>query len=280
MRKLTFSTFVLIFCCITFGSNALSQENWTKVSTQDELMEDVRTGPCKNGERLEAVKKLFQKMGAADGDIRIDKYRDIQNLVVTRKGKTAETVIVGAHYDKVSSGCGTIDNWSGIVVMTHLYRSLGSAKPDKTYLFVAFDREEEGLRGSEAMVKSMTKEDRSKYCSMVNLDSFGMGYPLILENASSPKMTKFAKDLGTELKAHVDSISLAGSADADSSSFKEKDIPAITISALSDRWPQVLHSSGDKIENLLPASVRVGYLFALEYVSRIDAGPCDLFRKK
>jgi Zn-dependent M28 family amino/carboxypeptidase len=219
-------------------------------------------------------------MGAADADMTIGPDKDLRNIVLTKKGKTAETVVVGAHYDKVNSGCGVIDNWSGIVVLAHMYRTVKAMDTEKTYVFAAFDKEEVGLQGSAAMVKGIAKEARAGYCSMVNLDSFGLGYPYILENASSPKMVKAAKDLGAELKVEVKSVSLPGTADADSSSFKDKDIPAITLSALSDAWPRYMHSTNDTLDNTNAASVRLGYQFGLNYLGKIDAGGCDMFKSK
>ncbi len=218
-------------------------------------------------------------MGATDADITVESFKDIQNVVVTKKGKTDDKVVVGAHYDKVSAGCGTVDNWTGVVILANLFRSMAGVTHEKTYIFVAFDQEEIGLRGSEAMAKKIAKEDRPKYCSMVNLDSFGMGYPFILENASSSSMVKLAKAVAEELKVKISSASLEG-ANSDSSSFKGKDIPAITISALSAKWPEILHSSNDKIENVNADSVRLGYIFSLQYLVKVDSGPCDQFRKK
>jgi Iap family predicted aminopeptidase len=270
--------FVVIAIVLAVSFGAAAQQKAPRISTEPELKEDLALGPCKNAERLEAVNKLFMRMGAPEAEIKSDKVKDIQNVIFTKKGKTNETVVIGAHYDKVSVGCGIIDNWSGIVILAHLMRTLGEVDTQKTYVFAAFDREEEGMRGSAAMVKEIPKEARANYCSMVNLDSFGLGYPFILENASSPKMIKFAKDLGTELKATVNVAEIPG-ASSDSASFKDKDIPAITLSALSGEWPRYMHNSNDKIENVIPGSVRVGYRFALEYITRIDAGACSMFAK-
>lgn len=250
----------------------------TNAEIEEQLKADLNTGPCKSNERADAVKALFKKMGASDADINAEKIKDIQNVVVTKKGKTDETVIVGAHYDKVSDGCGIIDNWSGVVILAHLYRTLSKMETQKTYVFVAFDKEEVGLQGSVAMAKSIPKEKRSTYCAMVNLDSFGLGYPVILENASSSKMIKAAKDLAGELKAPITGFNLAGVASADSASFKEKDIPAITLSALSNKWPEFMHSSKDKMENVVIGSVRIGYFFGLEYLKKIDKAGCPDFR--
>lgn len=269
---------VVFFVGHTFTQTATApQQTGARISTEAELKDDLN-GPCKNSDRLDAVKKLFVKMGAPEAEIKAEKTNDVQNVLFTKKGKTNETVIIGGHYDKVNVGCGIIDNWSGIVILAHLLRTISSADTQKTYVFAAFDREEEGLKGSRVMAKAIPKESLSTYCSVVNLDSFGLGYPVVLENASSSKMTKFAQELGKELKVQVTPLNVPG-ANSDSSSFKERDIPAITLSALSDRWPMYMHSANDKLENVIPGSVRVGYHFALEYITRIDAGACAMFSK-
>lgn len=266
-----------VVCEVAAQSTTSVQPAGPRISTEAELKEDLN-GPCKNDERLDAVKKLFIKMGAPESEIKAEKTNDVQNVIYTKKGKTNETVIIGGHFDKVSSGCGIIDNWSGIVILAHLLRTIRDAETQKTYVFAAFDREEEGLKGSKVMAKAIPKESLPTYCSMVNLDSFGLGYPAVLSNASSPKMTKFAEELGKELKVQVTPLTIPG-ANSDSSSFKDRDIPAITLSALSADWPRYMHSSNDKIENVIPGSVRVGYRFALEYITRIDVGACNMFSK-
>lgn len=260
---------------------ASAQNTVPQVATLDEIKEDLSSATCNNADRFESVKMLFQKMGAAEEDMTIGPGEDLRNIILTKKGKSSETVVIGAHYDKVSAGCGVIDNWSGIVVLAHMYRTVKALDTEKTYVFAAFDKEEVGLLGSAAMVRGIAKEARAGYCSMVNLDSFGLGYPYILENGSTAKMVRAAKDLATELKVPVKSISLpSGTADADSSSFKDKDIPAITLSGLSDQWPRYMHSSNDTLDNTNAASVRLGYQFGLNYLAKIDLGACDVFRSK
>lgn len=261
-------------------SAVFSQQKSIRLSTEEDIRENLKTVRCKNSERLDAVKSLFQAMGAGEPDISIEKFDSgLQNLVVKKKGTTNEIVIIGAHYDKVNDGCGAIDNWTGIVVIANLYRTMKDITTDKTYLFVAFDKEEGGLMGSHAMAKAIPKDKRVNYCSMVNLDSFGFLFTQVLENASSPKMTSLAKDMAKEINVPFASASLQGGADADSSSFKEKDIPAITFHGLSNRWQDYLHSSKDKIENIKPESVFAGYQFVLRYLLKIDSSGCDIFRK-
>jgi Zn-dependent M28 family amino/carboxypeptidase len=272
--------FILTTLLIAVFSSAAAAQNAAPIlATENDLKEDLRLVPCKNSERLEGVKKFFQKMGAAENEISAEKIKGIQNVMVTKKGATDEIVIVGAHYDKVSEGCGAIDNWTGIVIIGNIYRTMRNLETKKTYVFVAFDREETGLEGSAAMAKSIPKENRSSYCSVVNLDSFGFGYPQVLVNASNSKMTAAAKALADELKMPFHTASLAGVADADSTSFNSKDIPAITFHGLSKEWPKYLHSSKDQLENINSGSVRVGYAFVIEYLKKIESGSCAIFRK-
>jgi Zn-dependent M28 family amino/carboxypeptidase len=272
------STFFIVLIAVTI-SQAIAQSQSLTVSTLEEIGQDLKMVPCNNADRLDAVEKLFQKMGATEADMSVEKLKDVQNVVVTKKGRTDEMIIVGAHYDKVYDGCGAIDNWTGIVIIANVYRTFRNVETSKTIKFVAFDKEEQGLVGSRAMVRAITKEKRPLYCSMVNVDSFGFGYPQVLDNTSSAKMTAAAKALAAEMKLQLNTASLAGTADADSSSFIDKGIPAITFHGLSKDWQRYLHSSNDQLENVKPASVHLGYRFLLPYISKIDAGGCDDYKK-
>ncbi len=42
-----------------------AQTQPVKASIDDEIKSDLAMGPCKNSDRLDAVKRLFLKMGAA-----------------------------------------------------------------------------------------------------------------------------------------------------------------------------------------------------------------------
>jgi Zn-dependent M28 family amino/carboxypeptidase len=242
-------------------------------SNQDDIEDDLQLVPCKSGERLEAVKKLFIKKGAKKSDISGAKFAGGENLVVTLKGKTDETIIVGAHYDKIDSGCGAIDNWTGIVILAHLYKTISQYSVDKSYIFVAFDKEESGLVGSKAMVKTIPKESYSKYCAMVNIDSFGFTAPQAAVNMSDAEMVKLAKRIAEAKQFPFNTVGLSG-ADSDSSPFLAKKIPSITFHGLAPNWRTFLHTSNDKLENVEPRSVYVGYRFIFEYITELEILGC------
>src|SRR4051794_39686824 len=98
---------IAVFLFVVFVLSAAGQS--PKISTVEDIERDVKLVPCKSEERLEAVQKVFRAMGASDADITVDDKKGTKNVVVTKKGTTPETIIVGAHYDKVDDGCGAID---------------------------------------------------------------------------------------------------------------------------------------------------------------------------
>lgn len=270
------SRLVLVFLGLLFTCSVTAQP---KISTVADIERDIMLVPCKSADRLEAVQKLFRSMGADDTDMTIDDRRGTKNVVVTKKGATVGTIVIGAHYDKSDDGCGAIDNWTGIVVIAHLFGTLRSVETSKTLKFVAFDKEEKGLIGSDNFVSGISKADRASVCSMVNIDSFGFTLPWVMENTSDRPLISTAKDIWKKMKLDLVSVSIAG-ADADSASFKRSGIPAITFTGLSGDWPNYLHSPNDKVKHIKMDSVFSGYRFLLPFLVEIDKPACDAFRKK
>jgi Peptidase family M28 len=88
-------------------------------------------------------------------------YEDAANLMARIGGteKGARTIVVSAHYDHVGMRDGVTypgadDNASGVAVLLAVARQLRRTAPRHPVLLVAFDAEELGLRGAEALVGS------------------------------------------------------------------------------------------------------------------------------
>src|SRR5205823_2397812 len=146
-----------------------------------------------NKDRLKEARTLFDKMRAPAAAISVEKRGGTENLVVRQQGTTEEIIIIGAHYDFAALGCGAIDNWTGVVSLAHLYRTIKSFETKKTVLFVTFGNEETGLFGSKAMAAAIPKDQISNYCAMINIDSFGLATPFALEGSSSKKLMELAR---------------------------------------------------------------------------------------
>lgn len=279
------ATLLSTVCLSLFSSLAFAQETGEasklRISTPEEIRSEFDSVPCKNGDRLKAVKALFEKMGAKPEEILIEKVRGVENLVIrkTAANDSPEKIVIGAHYDKTPDGCGAVDNWTGVVAVAHAYRSVKDLPLKKNIVFVAFGKEEEGLIGSSGMTGGIKKEQVAEYCAMINIDSLGLGIPQTLDNVSSKKLIDFTGALAKEMNVPFAHARVDG-ASSDSASFIGKKIPAVTIHALNNDWQKILHSSNDQPSKINHESVYVGYRVALALLVRIDAADCQAFREE
>ncbi len=275
------------FCLLLLllPSAALAQDGGNgasaiRISTPEEIKSEFDSVPCKNQDRLNAVKTLFEKMGAKPEEIVVEKIKRTENIVIRKPAAdgSTETIIIGAHYDKTSNGCGAIDNWTGIVALAHVYRTLKDQPLKKTVVFAAFGREEEGLIGSSEMADAIKKEETGRFCAMINIDSLGLGIPQTLDNVSSEKLIVFTGNLAKEMKFPFARVRIEA-ARSDSASFIEKKIPAVTIHGLDNLWRNVLHTGGDQPSKINHESVYVGYRLAAALLFRVAAADCQAFRE-
>jgi hypothetical protein len=67
-------------------------------------------------------------------------------------------------------------------------------------------------------------------------------------------------------------------ANSDSSSFRERKIPAISIHGLSSDWRKVLHTHDDQVSKVNTMSMFMGYTLALALFGELENSACDAFR--
>lgn len=86
--------------------------------------------------------------------------RDWANVVATQVGTVHPDAlyIIGAHYDSANNP-GADDNGSGTAALLEIARVLSRYESDYTIRYIAFDREERGLDGSEAYVSDYSTDD-------------------------------------------------------------------------------------------------------------------------
>jgi Zn-dependent M28 family amino/carboxypeptidase len=271
------SGLILSFLVIPLAPDSpVYSNNDPVISSFEQIAEDTLSAPCKNSDRLAAVKVLFQKLGAEPDRLVVEKPNGIENLVIEIPGKTQEAIIIGAHYDKSPEGCGAVDNWTGIVALAHIYRTLKDLSPQKRIVLVAFGEEEKGLRGSKAMVGKFDEAQLGQYCAMINIDSLGLGAPQVALNISSKKLMDKTAEIASKMKMPFGQGPVPGN--SDSSSFISKRIPAVTIHGLADGFEKIIHSSNDKVSKINADSVYLGYRLALALAAELLDLPCDAMR--
>lgn len=233
------------------------------------IKKQIEQVDCDDNNRLKSVRKLFAQVVSDLEDIKTEKFKDVQNVVLTVKGKSDEIIVIGGHYDKTTLGCGVIDNWSGVVLVANLYKYFKMRENNKTLKFVAFGKEEKGLIGSKAMVKAMSENEKKKYVGMVNFDSFGFGNLWAFGDISDKKLINTAIKVAEERNQKFEIKNYKG-ASSDSKTFKKAGIPAITVSGLDDNWREYLHQRKDQIEYINFDKIYENYQFSIDFIKEID----------
>lgn len=244
------------------------------VPSDEDMQGRMERLPSTNPERAKFMIDLFKLGGATDADIVLqDAGRGRNNIIVTKKGKTDRVIVVGGHYDKVSEGLGKIDNGTGATMVANLYQAMNGLDTDATIVFIAFAREEEGLYGSQAYVKSLDKAKRAKIDAMINLDTLAVDGTFSWKNNSTrallDRMAQVSRESGHAMKEDY-----LNGGDADSSTFRDAGIPAVTIyGASQDVIFDVIHSENDNMAAFSLAHYKNAYLLVLEAIKSLDRAP-------
>lgn len=106
-----------------------------------------------------------------DGGTPIDRSH---NIVVTKKGNSEKTIIVGAHYDSAGNH-GVDDNGSGVSLLLEALNRVKDEEVPFTIKFVFFGAEEIGMTGSSHYVDSMSDEEIKNTLFMINVDTILSG---------------------------------------------------------------------------------------------------------
>ncbi|MDD8027804.1 MAG: M20/M25/M40 family metallo-hydrolase [Acidobacteriota bacterium] len=127
-------------------------------------------------DRKEARAYLIEAWKKLGLDVRTQDYSaEGQNIfaAVGPGDPAAETIILGAHYDSVRNAPGANDNATGTALVTAAAARLSRlASPARRIIFVLFDEEERGMRGSRAFAQKL-KDEGAKIHSVHTVDQMG-----------------------------------------------------------------------------------------------------------
>lgn len=198
------------------------------------------------------------------------------NVIGTLKGKTAETIVLGGHYDSVSAGPGAGDNGSGTAVVLELARALAQKpQPEHTLVFVAFDAEELGLVGSRAYVDDLSESQLGEIRAMLNFDMLGAGGgPLIL--MGNGDVALLARSSAQQLGIDARNGSMPSNAGSDHESFARQGVDTVFFMRDYD----LLHTPDDTINQVKEQYLDEAGRVAERVLERLDAAPVRLDSSK
>jgi Zn-dependent M28 family amino/carboxypeptidase len=105
--------------------------------------------PEQNRATADWLASLFDSMG-----FRTERQGDFSNIVAVPNTSFEEAILVGAHYDSVPMCPGADDNGSAVAAILGCAAACSLWQPVLPIVFVAFNCEEDGLRGSRDFVES------------------------------------------------------------------------------------------------------------------------------
>lgn len=248
----------------TRGETPVAYRLADQMTVQDRLGSFARD----NRVRGERISLLFEKAGCTD--LQRQKVRSLPNVICTLAGGGSDRIVVGAHYDKVKTGEGALDNWSGVALLPSLYQSLAGRRRRLTFVFVAFADEEKGLVGSRRYVKGLGKEGIARVKAMVNLDTLGLSPTKVWANRADRVLMALAANVAGTLDLPLSGMNVDGAGDSDSRPFYEKKIPVIDFHSVTQETLPLLHSDRDQMRALRIEEYMQTYRLLAGFLAYLD----------
>jgi hypothetical protein len=253
-----------------------------------------------SGDETSVATELDGLRLSAQVDIQTERRqgRNVLGRLVVGERRSAETIVIGAHYDHLGRGeggrslaraeekgrihHGADDNASGTALIVELAESLAARRARgedvgrRDFVFAAWSGEELGLLGSNAWVSEQVNPHESDEgpVAYLNFDMVGrLRDALIVQGlGSSPAWTPLLEEVAAEEEMVVQ-VQRDSYVPTDATSFYTHGVPV--LSAFTDNHAEY-HTPRDTIELLnLEGTARIGALFeriALA-LGRAEKGP-------
>jgi hypothetical protein len=230
IRAATLVGIVMALC-----GTGLAQKVQFDPTEKDELLEGLKNPPESDQERAARIKALFAKAGCGGNLLQEQPLNGASspNIICELRGQSAESVIVGAHYDQASSAERPIDNWNSAFLLPAIYHSLRNRKRRHTFIFVAFADHGSDVSGANFFIDRMTSAEVAHVEAMVNLDVLGLSPTKVWSSHSNKELVQDLVTMVYALKLPASQIDMEEAGNSDANPFTRQQIPNITIHSLT-----------------------------------------------
>jgi hypothetical protein len=193
-------------------------------------------------ERIDRLVELFQQAGCGSEylDVQMPGGTPYPNVICTLPGRSRWTVVVGAHVDRAADGNGVVDNWSGVALLPHLYRSLAVQEREHSFVFIGFGHVTLDQQGSRGYLRRLGAMRREHIRAMVNLKGLGLGPTSMWSSQADRNLRQDLHAVAKALGLPLESTRFFENVNADSQSFLWWGIPAITIHSFDQKTARLL----------------------------------------
>ena len=244
---------------------------------RETVLQRLHSCPAKDIDRERQLQTYFTQAGCTGPALTLDqpKHSATGNVVCRLQGTTEQQIVVGAHFDHAERGAGAADNWSGASLLPSLYQALAAEPRKHTFVFVGFYGEERGLVGSAHYVHEAGKQNLSRINAMVNLDTLGLGPTNMWVSHADPHLAKLAVALANAMKLPLAGVNVERVGSTDSESFREKKVPTIAFSSITQSAFPILHTIKDQLSEIKEEDYYESYKFLSAYLVYLDKAATD-----
>jgi Peptidase family M28 len=204
-------------------------------ASRSEVLQRAKNTPTSDQERARLLIEWFRQAGCKGNLLTEQKVdgTEIPNIICRMKGKSNDTIVVGAHYDRVISPQRPFDNWTGSLLLPTLYQCLRTRRRRHTILFVAFADNRSQVSGAETFVNQLSPSELGEVKAMVNLDALGLSPTKVWSDHSDKELVQSVMTMVYAMKIPASQIDIGGAGKSDSDPFLARKIPQITIHSLT-----------------------------------------------
>ncbi len=248
---------------------ASGQRVFVEPASRDAISARLKLAVSNNSERKETLMRQFAAAGCKQVFEQPVSGSRQGNVICALQGTGDGTILVGAHFDSINS-LGVVDNWSGAALLPSLYQAIAGMKRNHTFVFAGFTDEEVGFRGSEAYVRQMSREQRSKMRAMVNIDCVGMAGTKVWVRRSDKGLLDALLKVASSLDLSLEGVNVGEVGDTDSISFASKGIPVIDIHSITQENYDRLHMGRDTFDTIRMDDYYDTYKLMCVYLGFLD----------
>jgi len=257
---------------LSLGS-AWSQDIRVSLVPRDKVEGRLREYSGTNAERGARLRQMFADVGCGEQlSIQLVKQSKVPNVMCVLPGTTDRTIIVGAHFDRVSTSDGVADNWSGASLLPSFYAALKIDPRRHTYVFIGFTDEEMGLVGSRFYVRTMTPAQVAGTAAMINLDTLGLAPTEVWSHRADKRLMLALVRVADYLAVPISGVNFEQVGSTDSESFHARKIPRLTIHSITQKSENamILHTKKDKLSAMNLDQYYETYHLVAVYLAYLD----------
>ena len=250
-----------LFCLASFA-DACDDIALDSITVRAPDLSHVNDAPRSNAARARIIEAWWQRSCPEFSKIDLQSSRS-DNLVCRVAGQRIETIVIGAHYDKVQKGHGVADNWSGIVLLDSLKKHFEAKDLKYSLEFVAFAAEERDMQGAAAYLADQTHTA----VAMVNLDTLGLR-PMIISGESDEYLTCITSRIAEHLSVSV-TVRNWSKITGDYEPFLLQGIPAIGLHSVDPTTIKRIHQRRDRRGNVDMELLKDAYRLTEKLIERL-----------